>query len=187
MFCNNCGSNIGVNEVFCSNCGSKITRNTFQEHPEYGLKCVYVMSFAKQHITNMLFFKDGILIAYKSKEAMKSIMTSEANRLKAEGVGLIKRAASQSYIHQNYVDKYMQMTKDNIIIDAPNSFFIAYNQIAKFKFTSTYTQLDTYKEVDGDIVIKCQSGKYKFSHKFAKNKKLTNSLRMYLGNSLSIH
>ncbi len=185
-FCSNCGNSLNADAKFCANCGAQIQIQpnslSFSEYRAV-LSVNYTKGFSSKDGA-LIFANDRIIIANYNKTLSKEHI--EKVRQSTKGLGYLKRTAAMMNAHYTFVDRYWNMSPQEILSETPGNFEISINNLRLIKYTTSknvyYTDNSMSKERPAKISVTSTLGKFDFSiypYNFNENKFVTMLKKTY--------
>ncbi|HMA83419.1 MAG TPA: hypothetical protein VKP59_04235 [Candidatus Thermoplasmatota archaeon] len=111
---------------------------------------------------NLIITDEGIIVAQLTNKMLKEEAKKTSQDSKASGEGFLKRIGNQMATRATFHERYLSMSKDQIINETEGNFFISEPEIKKIRIkTGQHYQDD--KSTPHQLKIMWNSGKEKFS------------------------
>lgn len=124
----------------------------------------------------LVFFEKSIIIINIEKDFVKKLNKDLKKKFKADKVSIFKRTKMQQQYWEDFGEKYLSITVEDVVMENKNSSEIKYDDITKFKWIpfreSVYSSAnDQTQDYLGEISIKTNTDKIWFNHRYKKDDK----------------
>lgn len=119
-----------------------------------------------------IFTGESIILAHIDKQMQKEILAVKKAQLKSEGKGFIRQSVGMMKALNEYIDRYHNMTNDEILRESSMNFEIRNDRIDKITFRPMKTSYDAEMgntKTTGKLVIKANGEKIKAVHNLEDN------------------